>query len=191
MYYVTENRTLQGADQLKLKQFVLSKLGKVSEKARAVLEDTKTEEIVRSPLGYRSPWQVLFRNISKDNVCVAGDAFHAMTPDLGQGGCSALEDGVILARCLAEAMVDNSNVTRKNSEDEIEYDRITSRLNNYAKTRRWRAFDLICTGYMLGWVQESEWIGMRFLREKFLAAYLTEFFIKKADVDPKQLILEG
>lgn len=32
---------------------------------------------------------------------------------------------------------------------------------------------------------------MRFLRVKFLAAYLTEFFIKKADVDPKQLILEG
>ena len=57
-----------------------------------------------------------------------------MTPDLGQGGCSALEDAVILARCLAEAMVDNSSVTRKNSEDEVEYDRIKSGLKNYAKS---------------------------------------------------------
>ncbi|KAJ1436312.1 hypothetical protein SESBI_04343 [Sesbania bispinosa] len=42
------------------------------------------------------------RNISKGNVCVVGDAFHPMAPDLGQGGCCALEDGVVLARCLGE-----------------------------------------------------------------------------------------
>src|SRR5215471_17229904 len=29
-----------------------------------------------------------------------GDAVHPTTPDLGQGGCLAIEDAVVLARCL-------------------------------------------------------------------------------------------
>ena len=34
-------------------------------------------------------------------VALVGDAAHAMTPDLGQGACQALEDAVVLARILA------------------------------------------------------------------------------------------
>ncbi|XP_021773124.1 uncharacterized protein LOC110737063 [Chenopodium quinoa] len=186
---ITENSTLQEADQLKLKQFLLSKLGKVPDQIRAVVEDTKVEEFVRSPLEYRPPWQVLFGNISKDNVCVTGDACHPMTPDLGQGGCSALEDGVILGRCLADVLLEKSSCQEKQN-DENEYERIKRGLNDYAKKRRWRALDLISTGYMLGWAQEFDRFGMRILREKLLSAYLTRFFTKKADIDPGQLVLE-
>lgn len=191
-----ESRKLIEADQVKLKQFVLSKLGKVPDEVKTVIEDTKIEEIVRSPLGYRPPLEILIGNISKDNVCVAGDACHPMTPDLGQGGCSALEDGVILAKCLADALLTNSKDQRTSTDyenkDEYKlYTRIRNGLNSYAKNRRWRAFGLISTGYMLGWIQEFDWFGIRFLRENFLSAYLSGLFLKKADVDPTQLKLKA
>jgi 2-polyprenyl-6-methoxyphenol hydroxylase-like FAD-dependent oxidoreductase len=35
-------------------------------------------------------------------VTLLGDAAHPMTPNLGQGGCQAVEDAVVLARCLRE-----------------------------------------------------------------------------------------
>lgn len=36
-------------------------------------------------------------------VALIGDAAHPVTPDLGQGGCLAIEDAVVLARCLQGA----------------------------------------------------------------------------------------
>jgi 2-polyprenyl-6-methoxyphenol hydroxylase-like FAD-dependent oxidoreductase len=38
---------------------------------------------------------------SKDAVTLLGDAAHALTPNLGQGACMALEDAFVLAQCLA------------------------------------------------------------------------------------------
>ncbi|MFD4429750.1 FAD-dependent monooxygenase, partial [Nocardia sp. NPDC058497] len=35
-------------------------------------------------------------------IALVGDAAHAMTPNLGQGGCQALEDAVVLARLAGE-----------------------------------------------------------------------------------------
>ncbi len=40
---------------------------------------------------------------SKGRVGVIGDAAHPTTPNLGQGGCVAIEDAVVLARRLAKA----------------------------------------------------------------------------------------
>ncbi|XP_038971821.1 monooxygenase 2-like [Phoenix dactylifera] len=46
------------------------------------------------------PLKLLWGNIRKGNACVARDALHPMIPDLGQGSCATLEDGVVLFRCL-------------------------------------------------------------------------------------------
>ena len=35
-------------------------------------------------------------------MTLLGDAAHPMTPNLGQGACQAIEDAVVLARCLRE-----------------------------------------------------------------------------------------
>jgi 2-polyprenyl-6-methoxyphenol hydroxylase-like FAD-dependent oxidoreductase len=36
-------------------------------------------------------------------VTLLGDAAHPMTPNLGQGACQAIEDGLVLGRCVGEA----------------------------------------------------------------------------------------
>ncbi|XP_040861940.1 monooxygenase 2 isoform X4 [Glycine max] len=87
----------------KMKQLVLRKVEKMPSDIKTFIEKTETKDILTSPLKYRHEWELMLGKISKGNVCVVGDAFHPMAPDLGQGGCCALEDGIILARHLAEA----------------------------------------------------------------------------------------
>jgi 2-polyprenyl-6-methoxyphenol hydroxylase-like FAD-dependent oxidoreductase len=62
----------------------------------AVLEATAVEDIVQTDLSDRDP---LPRWIS-GRVALLGDAAHPMTPDLGQGGAQAIEDGVVLGDVL-------------------------------------------------------------------------------------------
>ncbi|KAL3580822.1 hypothetical protein D5086_018657 [Populus alba] len=64
--------------------------------------------IISAPSRFRHPWEVLWGNTSKGNACVAGDALHPMTPDIGQGWC--------LARLLAEALKKRPNVEAKEKE---------------------------------------------------------------------------
>ena len=39
---------------------------------------------------------------TRGRVALLGDAAHAMTPNLGQGACQALEDAVVLASCAGQ-----------------------------------------------------------------------------------------
>ncbi|CAL8177289.1 unnamed protein product [Prunus armeniaca] len=163
-----------------------SKLGKIPDKVKAVVENTELDAFISSPLIYRHPWELLWGNISKGNACVAGDALHPMTPDIGQGGCCALEDSVVLARCLGEALLKNSGGETKDKEGEEgkeEYERIEMGLNKYANERRWRSFDLISTSYVVGFLQESNGKFMNFFRDKFLSPILAGLRLKKADFD--------
>jgi 2-polyprenyl-6-methoxyphenol hydroxylase-like FAD-dependent oxidoreductase len=164
-----------------MKRLVLSKLEEMPDEVKAIVENTDLDSIMSSPLRYRHPWELLWGNISKCNVCVAGDALHPMTPDLGQGACSALEDGVVLARCLAEAFLKEVRSGEKLAEKE-EYKRIEMGLKKYAKERRWRSIELITTAYVLGFIQNGDGKVMSHLRDK-LAAYLAGVLLRKADFD--------
>ena len=168
-----------------LKQFVISKVEKLPAQLRAIIESTEPDGFMSYRLAYRRPWELLWGNINKSNVCVAGDAFHPMTPDIGQGGGAALEDGVVLARCVAEALLKEPSEEAKEEgdEDKEQHERIEMGLNKYAKERRWRAFELITTSYFAGYVQQSEGKIMSFLREEFLASYLRGLLLKRADFD--------
>ncbi|MBA0818806.1 hypothetical protein Gohar_021697, partial [Gossypium harknessii] len=161
---------------LKLKQLVTSKLKYTSDEMKSVIEKTLLDDIISSPLRYRKPWELLWGNISKGNVCVAGDALHPMTPDIGQGGCSALEDGVVLARCLGEALL------KPRVEDE-EYERIEMGLKKFGQERKWRSFDLITTAFMVGFIQQHEGKVMSYLRDKFMLRFLSGLLSRKAGFD--------
>ncbi|KAF3958802.1 hypothetical protein CMV_016321 [Castanea mollissima] len=187
-WFLTSNEDKEREDDpIKMKQFVLSKLGNeyVPDEIKAIVENTELDSIISSPLRYRHPWELLWGNISKENVCVAGDALHPMTPDIGQGGCAALEDGVVLARCLAGALQkEQSEETKgKGDREREEYKRIEMGLKKYAKERRWRSIELISTAYIVGFVQQGDGKVTTFFRDNILAAFLAGLLLKKADFD--------
>jgi 2-polyprenyl-6-methoxyphenol hydroxylase-like FAD-dependent oxidoreductase len=162
-----------------MKRLVLSKLENVPDEIRGIIENTNLDGIISSPLRYRHPWELLWGNISKDNVCVAGDALHPMTPEIGQGGCAALEDGVVLARCLAEALLKEPSGEKGDRE---ECKRIEMGLNKYAKERRWRSIALISIAYMVGFIELGDGKMMYFLRDK-VSAYIPRLKLKMAEFD--------
>mmetsp|Transcript_19025 Transcript_19025/g.27768 ORF Transcript_19025/g.27768 Transcript_19025/m.27768 type:complete len:550 (+) Transcript_19025:131-1780(+) len=66
-----------------------------------ILDVTKEHEIQQRDL-YDRPPSVL-KPWSKGNVSLLGDSVHAMMPNLGQGGCQAIEDAYVLAQELESA----------------------------------------------------------------------------------------
>ncbi|KAL3840181.1 hypothetical protein ACJIZ3_024772 [Penstemon smallii] len=172
---------------LLMKQFVVNTIRNAPRHVTEVVERTELDCISYAPLKFRKPWNVLLGNIVKNNVCVAGDALHPMPPDIGQGGCSALEDGVILARCIAEALIVNPTANIKEKDEE--FVQFEKGLKKYAKERRWRSFSLISAAYVVGLVQESDSKLMSFLRKKFLSKFTIGAVTKMADFDCGKLII--
>lgn len=65
-----------------------------------VLDATPPESVEQRDLYDRSP--ELFRSWAEGNVVLIGDAVHPMMPNLGQGGCQAIEDAYVLTEMLAK-----------------------------------------------------------------------------------------
>jgi len=164
----------------KMRSHVVAKLrgAKIPAEALEVIERSEMSDVASSPLRFRSPLALVRGSISRGGVCVAGDALHPMTPELGQGGCAALEDGVVLARCLGEAF---SHCHGHEQDDEGR--RVKAALEKYAEARRWRSIQLITAAYVVGFIQQSNNAVVRFVRDKFLSGLLAKTLVAMADYD--------
>lgn len=67
-----------------------------------------------------------FDTLVRGRVALLGDAGHSTTPDIGQGGCAAMEDAVVLAMCLQNHSLG-----------------IEDALARYQQKRAWRVRDLV------------------------------------------------
>ena len=70
-----------------------------------LLEATDPQAIIGGDIADRNP----VAQWSQGRVALLGDAAHAMTPNLGQGACQAIEDALVLGEQLAA--VDATGVT--------------------------------------------------------------------------------
>ncbi|KAJ4790255.1 FAD/NAD(P)-binding oxidoreductase family protein [Rhynchospora pubera] len=134
-----------------------------------VVKHTDRSSLSWVPLLFRAPWNIAFGNAYSGGVTVAGDAMHPMTPDLGQGGCSALEDAVILARCISQA-----HLTAATDRHWLE-----KALKRYVEARRWRVTWLVAGAWFAGWVQQGggggqEWWSVlaRWFRDRFYYPFI-------------------
>ena len=63
-----------------------------------LIDATPEDEVLKNGTYDRPP----VRRWGRGRVTLLGDAAHPTTPNLGQGGCMAIEDAAVLARCLTE-----------------------------------------------------------------------------------------
>ena len=99
----------------------------------SVIEATAEADILRNDiyeLQHLHQW-------SHGRVTLLGDAAHAMTPNLGQGACQAIEDAIALANCLNETA------------------NVRAALKNYEKRRITRANRITRLAHYIG--QAVQW----------------------------------
>ena len=102
-----------------------------------VIQKTPDSVVVKTPLVDRWLWPGFSPPASTGNVVVVGDAWHPMTPNLGQGACCALEDSVILAGKLAGALSGGQELVDK-------------ALRDYSQERWARIFPLTARANLVG-----------------------------------------
>ena len=86
-----------GDDAAQDKQLLLAHYRGWAEPTEALLESTDGSAIYRREIADRDPME----RWGEGRFTLLGDAAHAMTINLGQGACQAVEDGVVLANRLS------------------------------------------------------------------------------------------
>jgi len=98
-YFTTFYTAANGKDDPSLvKENLLKDYSCFGDLATQIIEATPRENIIRSDIFDLKPITQWWRG----RVALLGDAAHATTPNLGQGGCQAVEDAYVIARCLKE-----------------------------------------------------------------------------------------
>ncbi|KAL2902999.1 Monooxygenase 2 [Bienertia sinuspersici] len=145
-WFICFNRSSPGpkvSDPLKVKREALDLVKNWSSELLSTIELTTEDSIIRSALEDRWLWPTLTPPVSKGGVVLAGDAWHPMTPNLGQGGCCALEDAIVLAKKLSREM-------------KYEQGSIEDAMKSYGDERWGRVFPLTIRANLVGGLLQWE-----------------------------------
>jgi len=89
----------QKDNPLMLKQELLAKYTDFEPLVNELISATPDDKILRNDLNDLKPMKHWYNN----NVCLMGDAGHATTPNMGQGGAQAIEDAYFLSQIIAQS----------------------------------------------------------------------------------------
>ncbi|XP_010449894.1 PREDICTED: uncharacterized protein LOC104732065 [Camelina sativa] len=133
-------------DQVSIANLCLKWVDELFEDWKEMVKTCDVESLSLTHLRYRAPSEIMFGKFRRGTVTVAGDAMHVMGPFLGQGGSAALEDAVVLARCLARNVgTDHGDLLEDCSMRSIE-----EAIDEYVKERRMRLLGLSMQTYLTG-----------------------------------------
>lgn len=124
-----------------------------------VIEATEAEQILVHNILDRSP----LKQWTLGRVTLLGDAAHPMLPNLGQGGAQAMEDAIVLSRCL-----------KKNQD-------VRTALLEYEKERLARTAQIVNMSRNMGRVMQFENPVLILIRNQVLSRISEEFYIKRFD----------
>ncbi|KAK3010374.1 hypothetical protein RJ639_012599 [Escallonia herrerae] len=155
-WFVAQHSTLTGSEVSNnpelIRQSTLQFLQDFPTEITEMIDTSDPDSLSFTHLRYRAPWDLLFGTFRRGTVTVAGDAMHVMGPFLGQGGSAGLEDAIVLARSLAQKMVDldpvNCGITETVS-------RIGEAIDQYVTERRMRVVQLSAQTYLIGMLLQT------------------------------------
>jgi 2-polyprenyl-6-methoxyphenol hydroxylase-like FAD-dependent oxidoreductase len=119
------------------------------------------------------PWEWDKKAKGRGSVTLVGDALHPMMPDLGQGACSALEDAVVLARCLSASNINAEDINWGEEEER----KIEECFKKYAEARKWRVLGMTGGAFLAGNVMDGYSSFLRLVREWFWLPVISMSYI--------------
>ncbi|KAL3702091.1 hypothetical protein R1sor_020113 [Riccia sorocarpa] len=177
--YNQANPDTKYADPEMVKEEMMGHLKDFPEQLQDVLDHTPVETLSRGQVTDR--WNLPGRvSLVQSCVTLAGDAFHPMTPNLGQGGGCAMEDAIALARTLGPVLVQggNPNVSV-----------ITKALQAYAAERNRRTLAVTVKSFILGYLMMIAFRPFVYFRDNYLMPKFVSptTYLTQTMYDPGQL----